>query len=296
MVEAVSSRSHASFMGGKMALDNGMSNAQENQLKNEKAIAEGMKPGGLRNESIAQNYKEIASAEQMLSGAETRIIKIDMVKNRVESSARAIDEILKIAQDVHVTMTSAQKAAAQDEGFGTYCERKFDELINVLNRRNSQGDGMFGGADRQRNAVDPVTGDFQGEAKNHVFTLEGVRVEYGFHANDPAIRDLFDVLSQGKSSAIDDLGPLQDKMHGVTKGLTVIKREVDEQILTLENAKSKAVEDAARYKQTFSDLVGVDEMQVTLEASRERLKLQALLNLQIEQTAQVKQMLQLSQR
>ncbi len=278
-------------MGRNMTLNSAVSKTQNNLSQNEKALAEGVKVGGMMNKGIAQNYKEIANAEEMVLGAETRLVKIGIVKNRVDSAARLIDKIIEIAKDIHVTMTSAQQAGMQDKGFGAYCERKFDELVSVANQRNSGGGSMLGGAQRDKNPIDPTTGDFQGEANNHAFTIEGVKTEYGFHAGLPAIQDLFDVLKQGKSISIDDLGSLQGKMQNITKGLTSIKREVDEQMIALDGNEAKAKGDIAKYKQIYTDLVGVDEMQTNLEAATLRLLQQALLNQQIEGTKMLRETL-----
>ena len=278
----------ASEPGRKLAAMLDTANLTKIETKATLELSSGLK-GNYMNPEVAEHTRQALSAEQHITEDENTQSKTVILENRMKSSIRSCKDIRTIANDFHTRVTSAQSAGTEDRNFADFCKDQLAALENILNRRDAEGRSLFGGAATQRNAVDlsqvnplapgalpdaTYNGYMQGEPAIHSVTLNDETVTYGFHAEEPAIRDLIFYLKSGSVTSPDNtpgtpnsirLGIIQDGLHSVSKGLADISDTLGRQLGNIERVSHESEMAAADYKEEQSHIIQADKWKAWAE-------------------------------
>lgn len=275
----------------------------------------GIKAGGYKSPDIAEYTRAVLRTEQHVTEKEGIIKKEIVIRNRINSAARANDDLMKIAQNFHTRITSAQQPGTEDRTFNKFCESSLNEVQIILNRRDAQGRSLFGGSATQTNPVDlslatvPGAGAipddtynayFQGEESIHSTTIGGEELQYGFHALEPGVRDLIFYLKSGTIVTPDHtpgsvnttrLQGMQDGMHKVTENLADTKEIVGQQAAKLERFGEDAKDQLMAYEKELAEYIHADPMEAWVKRTEAANKQQLLQTLLAQDTRRLKDLL-----
>lgn len=275
----------------------------------------GLKGGGYASEATAEKTRLILDKVQIKLQGEASKDKASLITGRINLSVGAVQNIQSIRDDFHQLVTNAQNGITGDENFADRCRNFLGQLQIILNKKDFDGQSLFGGAATDRNPVNLddalVPGShetptaaydqyFKGDDALHSSTVHGEPVSYGFSAMDPGVRDLIFWLKSGtqvvpngdpNSDSGQRLTLMQDGLHDVTKQLGQIKTNLGTQLGNVQRIEKDVDAEMSYTETTLHELIDADMLAQLIRHHEELLHQQMLMTLQTRETTAMTEMM-----
>lgn len=280
-------------------------------------IASGKLDGGYSAPEMAESTRTILKTEQNLMQGEATKFTTNRITGRINDTYTINERLKEIATKVRAQVAYVRDATkgTANADFSTFCQNNLTEVESLLNRKDPEGRGLFGGAATKTNAVDfsllatptpgatpdaTYTAYFKGGPGNHTSTIDGEPVEYGANATDPGMRDLIFWLKQGTattpdhvegSSSSQRLEGMMDGLATTMGGLTDTQKKVGEQLNKIEGIQERNVKKMTDNTDTMSQLTDADPALEFIRAAQEMLRQSMTQNLLVKETDSLRDML-----